>query len=130
MSRDWTPREMHAADRAMNISQMKIVMTDQETGKDIMIVDPESETAKKWPNAYFLAGSIIRYIEDRKVLMDLFEETLDGIISLDDANKIPAEYEDPFKNTVLMWYKGKLDPYFYYRERNDEALSEFLESYE
>lgn len=128
MGRDITPREHHAIDRRYGFSAKKTAFTDAETGEETVLYDPESEDARKWPNACFLACETVRELSDGQ--KDLFEEVLAEVVCADDEGRRPVA-ADPSKEelleTVCRWYDGRLDPDFYYSMENNRRLKQFLE---
>ena len=53
MGRDWTPQEHHSADARLGFSKRKMEVTDID-GNISVLYDPDCETAKRFPNLYFL----------------------------------------------------------------------------
>lgn len=138
MSRDFTPNQLMAAERALGLFSEKIVFTETKpdgTKKEMVVSDPECEQAKRYPRTYFLGGRILdeatRLIEEGKLErgdLDEFESTLQRITKDEEDGvdlRAAARDGDELRKTATAWYFGELRE-GYYREPNDEALVEWL----
>ena len=140
MSRDWTPREQHFADKRFKLSDRKIEMV-YGNQKEI-ISDPTCELAKTYPNMYFLCLNILKAYQSEIEKIALLEACLDRLIKEDDsAKKIDywnqeepvfleingktIDVTDVMKN-VSLWYCGRLDDNFYYNEYNNELFVQYI----
>ena len=129
MGRDWTPREYHRTDILMGFSSKPLITTDLLTGTTTTWYDPTSPDALRWKNTTFLANEILDYNRKNPQILDLFEKILTEIIDIDDSHGDIAAYLDtPLKRTIHKWYYGKLDPAFYYSDRNNDAMNNMLAS--
>ena len=129
MGRDWTPREHHKADLRMGFSSKPLITTDLLTGTTTTWYDPTSTDALRWKNTTFLASEILDNNRKNPQILDLFEKILTEIIEIDDSHDDIATYLDtPLKRTIHEWYYGKLDPAFYYSDKNDDAMNNMLAS--
>ena len=137
MSRDWTPQQNRWADKQLHFSKNKISFINPETNKEELLIDPESSTAKQYPNLYFLYGyELEKYIlkEFPNSLVHTIESMLNAIVTYEDnANKaISGEIDvekvfssgntndDELIHLIIMWYTGALDPDFYYNTENNQ----------
>lgn len=127
MSKDWTPKEYYYADRAYNFRSSTVTMTDSN-GKEFRI-GPSKEDLEKYRNLAFLGEGVLKRMREEGVSEEhigLFEKELTTIIENEKIG-IPAsnwqrdDIADSLRITAL-WYEGKLDPSFYYRETNDEEF--------
>ncbi len=129
MSRDWTPKELYYADKQFNFRNQKITMTDSN-GNEIDI-GPGNEDKDKFPNLSFLGEGVLNLMREAKLTDEeilIFEKKLKTVVDNEDAgipasNWIRADVSEALRLTA-QWFEGKLDPAFYYRERNDEVYAE------
>lgn len=122
MGRDYTPRQLHAADVVYGFSKNRTVIQNPRTGEEKVLYDPDSEETKKYPNLSFLFGNWLRnilkeYGADSHSALEGVEKRLDEIVRTD-----RGENDDP----LYLWYIGKLDPCFHYHEDNSELLREYI----
>ncbi len=140
MSRDWTPQLNRWVDSKHHFSQNKVVWTNLITGKEEVVVDPECETAKRYPLLYFLYGYNLEKFMLAEMTAEFVSEVehiLKEIATWEDANKRAISTASPSENIfykddeelislVIEWYEGKLDPDFYYNDRNNEYFLDGL----
>ncbi len=141
MSRDFTPQEQQWADKQLHMREKRITWKNTATGEEELLVDPECETAKRYPNLYFLYG----YYLEKHLLQEFpssfvleVEQKLRQIIRQEDSSNKPLQSCVDMNGTiankpsVLMalvasWYTGKLDSDFYYSDRNNQLFYEGLQ---
>ena len=129
MSRDWTPKELYYADKKFHFRDQKITMTDSN-GNEIDI-GPDREDKDKFPNLSFLGEGVLNLMKEAKLTdeeIQMFEKELKTIVDNEDigilaSNWLRADVDETLRLTA-QWFEGKLDPAFYYRERNDEVYAE------
>jgi len=138
MSRDWTPYELHQADKAFGFSNQKMSFWD-EKGNEAVWYDPDCKIAKALPNLYFLfSGTEELYNKaqaDPYLLeaLNRTEQLLSKIIQVYDETKdlttIPLNMEEKkmgARDWTQRWYLGKLDPNFYYNKFNNSAFERHI----
>lgn len=129
MSRDWTPKELYYADKQFDFRNQNITMIDSK-GNEIAI-GPSKEDKSKFPNLSFLGEGVLTLMREAKLTdeeIQIFEKKLKTVVDNEDAgipasNWIRADVSEALRLTA-QWFEGKLDPAFYYRERNDEVYAE------
>lgn len=129
MSRDWTPKELYYADKKFHFRNQDITMIDSK-GNEIAI-GSSKEDKSKFPNLSFLGEGVLILMRKAKLTDEeilVFENELKIVVDNEDigisANSwIRADIDEALRLTA-QWFEGKLDPAFYYRERNDEAYAE------
>ena len=129
MSRDWTPKGLYYADKKFHFRDQKITMTDSN-GNEVDI-GPSKEDREKFPNLSFLGEGVLALMKksnltDEEIL--IFEKKLKTVVDNEDigipaSNWIRTDVSETLRLTA-QWFEGKLDPAFYYRERNDEIYAE------
>ena len=122
MSRDFTPREMHEVDTLYGFSENVLKTTSSLTGEEVKLYDPDALVSGRYPNLSFLFSGGLRDILDEYKdaaleTLDLVEKRLATVVATDTGSG-----DDP----LYLWYTGKLDPRFYYRETNDELFREYI----
>ena len=131
MGKDFTPHIHHVVDKEYGFSSQPLILTDLNTGEETVYRDPNCDDALRWPNSYFLASEILERHKSHPEVLDMFEQTLAKIISLDDAGSLKGAHLDtPLEKTVHQWYMGNLDPNFYYNTHNNELMSDALTKFE
>lgn len=138
MSRDWTPREAYFADKfhfqetGQHFYEMKV--TTFVMGKETLVHPTKEEEIlyKKYP---YLAITSIDNLQQlfnnlsKDFLVELEKYVKDLCVLDEGKNKFHDSKE--FENKVInKWYNGQLDENFYYRERNDEYLLDYLREIE
>lgn len=134
MSRDWTPREAYFADKHFwkqtgeHFYEMKLVTYIM--GKETL-VHPTKEEKILYQKYPYLAITSIDNLHklssnlSQDLVMELEEYVKNLCISDEGKNKFHDSNE--LENEVInKWYNGELDENFYYRERNDEYLLDYL----
>ena len=141
MSRDWTPRQLHMVDIRAHLSKNVITINYGEGERPY--IDPNCETAKKYPNMYFLCGEILKVLLEKKseAFVERVEDGLTTIMALFDSDLLRdgRALSEPVDNAILqqlrdiellrlicMWYDGKLDEGFYYNTYNNELFLDGL----
>jgi len=132
MSRDFKPFELFLVDRNQNnqIRENNVVFFDNITGKEHRIEHPARE---RYPELSFLCSGFDdlykKHKKDNEVLetFDTIEETIKKV-EKDFMMGYKDTPESPVEETVSLWFKGKLDPNFYYSETNTEMFLDFLEA--
>lgn len=138
MSKDWTPRELWAVNGfwkntyGHGFSDMKITFTDIQTGQEAPLMSPEETKFKK---RYPIFGLLY------EPLYDLYEETdreyipslLDAFAKVETLLQTITNGEwqrdtqhTQFEENIKLWFDGKLDTCFYYREGNDDLLAQAI----
>lgn len=129
MSRDWTPRELWYADemayqtRGERLRDTKLVYVID--GKQIPIDDKQSEKIRsQYKELGFLFDKLLKLYKElsdhpkyRNRVLNQIEEHLELLIKQNNGSE---------KDIVWLWYIGKLDKNFYYREYNDELFYEYI----
>lgn len=129
MSRDWTPKELYYADKKFHFRDQKITMTDSN-GNEVDI-GPSKEDKDKFPNLSFLGEGVLNLMREANLTdeeIQVFEKELKIVADNEDtgvpsSHWIRADVSETLRLTA-QWFEGKLDPAFYYRERNDEIYAE------
>ena len=129
MSRDWTPKELYYADKKFHFRNQNITMTDSN-GNEID-VGPDKEDKDKFPNLSFLGEGVLTLMREAKLTdeeIQIFEKKIKTVVDNEDigipaSNWIRPDVSETLRLTA-QWFEGKLDPSFYYRERNDEIYAE------
>lgn len=130
MSRDWKPIELfyvnqHFDDALRNSS---IVMTDRQGNKTRL---DNYLSKERYPElSFFLDGFdqiYLRYKDNKKACAVL--EEIDSCLK-DIEEALLADETPEFKEgfvVVEKWFKGELDPNFYYAYKNNELFVEWIE---
>lgn len=129
MSRDWTPKELYYADKKFHFRDQKFTMIDSNGNK--IDIGPGKEDKDKFPNLSFLGEGVLNLMREANLTdeeIQMFEKELKTIVGNEDigipaSNWIRADVSEALRLTA-QWFEGKLDPAFYYRERNDEVYVE------
>lgn len=136
MSRDWTPQELwnaekHMTEQGKSMRETNIFLIDAKTGERIpLISEEEKKIGKNYPVLSFLFDDwyrIYKSMEDEDARHRTFfymEQALRATIAEEEGN--PYNFPLESFRVVKVWYHGKLDPNFYYRERNNEKFSEYI----
>ena len=135
MSKDFTPKELHAADMILGLQKGGLRIIDM-SGKEIIFAGDAYK--KEFPNLAFLAGEVLENLikqfgKDEEVLSRT-EDVLRDMIEAHDNNMCfekyynlrPGHPDRAIIEVMEKWYEGKLDPHFYYRETNDAFLLDYL----
>lgn len=120
MGKDFTPQQLHFADKIHKISEIE---------------DLKTETLKegKLPNlGYLFCNRIDELVdtfrrEERDMrILEAVERELKSVITNDDLHVL-TEYQDvePI-HTITQWYLGKLAPRFHYNTENDQLFFEYI----
>lgn len=131
MSRDWTPREHYLVeqhniregrgDKWHFLSHLVYVPIGKEPVR--IVSDEEIALRKQFP----VLG---KFLEDFTELYDRLSGYENGIAFLQRKDAELAEYiaSDNFNSDsyLFRWFEGKLDDRFYYSERNNELLVEYI----
>lgn len=127
MSRNFTPYEHHEADKRLELSKHALVQNNVATGEKIVLYDPDSPAAKRFPNLHFL------FHEGLTEIVNEFGGEAANVLAKTESDlaKIVERYDsggsnDGLDETLVLWYEGRLDPNFYYAEYNNELLREHL----
>ena len=140
MSRNWTPRELHAVDewtfaqRGEYLHDSRIVMVENKDGKREefeMGCKRYPDLYEKYPNLCFLleAENVKKMYNDNLAEeLAYVEALLINIMATDDKGhfSIDEEKEAPRDVIVKKWYDGKLDRSFYYSEENHSMLVDYM----
>ena len=138
MSRDFTPCDMYMADKQFDGNIRNVNYVQIVDGKRIPI--PKNEILKtQFPETYFLFESGLKKLSEHENFCEVATNVEEILVSLEkeletgnidehciNANEdfLNASIEDVTKS----WFFGKLDPDFYYRERNNDLFLEYLET--
>lgn len=134
MSRDWTPRETYFADKfhfqktGQHFYEMKL--TTFVMGKETLVHPTKEEKIlyKKYPYLAITSIDNLQQLSNnfsKDLLVELEEYVKDLCVSDEGKNKFHDSKE--LENEVInKWYNGQLDENFYYRERNNEYLFDYL----
>lgn len=136
MSKDWTPCELYHADK-FAVSQgwpsyrtLSPTIFDTETGEQVPVISQaEMEARKPFKEISFLFSDwYVLYMSiDAKIRDEVFhyvDDILVQVINDYELNLHPSVSKH--YQIIKKWYLGKLDPGFYYNNRNNEALSHFI----
>ncbi len=141
MSRDWTPKQLYLVDKHLNGNLREQKITWELNGETYVIHDPEGEMEKAFPNLTFLGNDIVKSLKEKCKITFIYdvESCLTGITELLDSfnnsnrDIADSEIETHMKKSYWVlgklirdWFEGKLDPDFYYNERNNEIFIEKL----
>ena len=128
MGKDFTPKELHRADRIHHLSECRLDL-------DGIRKDIQDALWKRYPNMAFLfyerlQDIYLRYEEYEQALkiLDTIEEDIRLMIANDDIGAYLTCYDDPKDpmHMLYQWYTGKLDPQFYYARQNHQALHDWI----
>lgn len=132
MSKDWKPIEQllveshHKKQGLPDMWQfMENLVLSVDNGKTYAPYVPkeEIELRKKYGNFGKLYENFVQLYKEITVfpngeaVLRKTEKELENFIATGEGS--PNSY-------VIRWYKGELDPCFYYRERNNEVLHQYL----
>ena len=131
MSRDWTPRELWYADemayqtRGQRLRDTKLVYIID--GKQIPMEDKQSEKIRSqykelgflFDKLPILYKELANHPKYRNRVLQNIETHLEELIKQNNGRDT---------DTVWLWYIGRLDKNFYYREYNDELFYEYIVS--
>lgn len=137
MSRDWTPRESYVMNKEYhrkNGQYLYEVPMFMKVGDDIVREYPTKEElnlARKYPHIAITGIDLLFQLWD-----SVSEETLqslDGYLKelCEEDTFASKSYYPGYKSElnnepINKWYNGELDSHFYYRERNDEYLMDYI----
>lgn len=139
MSRDFRPIDLYFADASLNNQLRNSTITMKLEGEEDIIITPSQEIKDRYPQLSFLFEDFKEMYETHKEnenvlrFYDDIETELSEIISKAENDvknghvvfpEEKEEYEDSEK--LNAWFYGQLDDNFYYHERNNELLSEYL----
>lgn len=135
MSKNWTPREQHFFDEQLYMEQHhhmyeQMITFKTSDGKEYKLFGNET-LWKRFPNFAFYCYNTLNQVKDEKVLevFDELEKGLSEILKKDNfKDKVFTVEGDDIPQFVVDWYNGKLDPDFYYSEKNHQMLLEKVES--
>lgn len=138
MSRDWTPYEMWNVEKQManeghSMREANYVFVNMITGERTpLISNEEKEIGRNYPMLSFLFEDwykIYTKMENESVrdkTFSHFEAIVKAVVDKYDG----LYYEVPdgrfAYDLAKLWYFGKLDPNFYYREQNNEVLADSI----
>lgn len=134
MSRDWTPREAYFSDKfhfqetGRHFYEMKV--TTFVMGKETLVHPTKEEEIlyKKYPYLAITSIDNLQQLSNnfsKDLLVELEEYVKDLCVSDEGKNKFHDSKK--LENEVInKWYNGQLDENFYYRERNNEYLFDYL----
>ena len=80
MSRDWTPIELHFADKEHGFSKNPLRLTIIPGNEEVTMYDPLDDFGKRWPNAYFLGDKLVKNNAGNQKALDAFESALTRIV--------------------------------------------------
>lgn len=138
MSRDWTPYEMWNVEKRMaaeghSMREAEYMFVNMLTGERTPLIPKEQkEIGKQYPTLSFLFDGWYKIYTDMKneVVRDktftLYENTLRAVICEDEDVDVVLPSTLFAYDLVKLWYFGKLDPNFYYREQNNEVLADSI----
>lgn len=138
MSRDWTPCEMwnvekHMSAEGHSMRDANYIFVNMITGeKTPLIPDEQKKIGKNYPMLSFLFEDWYKIytkmgdeiVRDRTFA--LYENTLRAVINEEEDLDVVVPSTLFAYDLVKLWYFGKLDPNFYYRERNNEVLADSI----
>ncbi len=133
MSRDFTPQIIYFVNKQYNNLYLNnIIFTDNTTGKSHkMFTDEEMRIRYKYPTfATLYTDNFIKLYHDLpsykiRHVFEYMDEILKDITYADENGWSLNSYPE----TIIKWYKGELDPNFYYHEHNDDLLHEWIMKY-
>ena len=130
MSKDFTPKMFHLADRQYHISE--VVFRDKDS--DMIDQDTTEDMRRDFPNLTFLLECFpdlyrmsIRDVTLRSTLLEI-EKILSEIIEKDDADETIRTDCEPYR-TIVRWYNGWLDPNYYYNDENNRLFRDWILKY-
>lgn len=140
MGRDFTPKKLHEADKALNLRLGDLRIIDKD-GNEIAFAGDKYRD--RYPNLSFLAGEVLENLIDKTdpdesvlthieqaitFIIDAFENSwlFNGSDNPEDELNNP---EEQLFDTLRKWYFGELDSSFYYNEANNRLLEEYLTEY-
>ena len=129
MSRDWTPRELFYANKRYNFRNQSFVL-QRSDGKEYPL-GPSKREKELYPNLSFLGEGVLKQMKESGLCDEdiiVFENELKTIVENEDIGIPASNWDrtdvDESLRLTAQWFQGKLDPSFYYRERNDEIFVE------
>lgn len=133
MSRDWTPREMYAVEQ-YNIrngfgswwDRMKNSVWVLPNGERIPLCTEENFARRQ---EYPLLGRLFKEYDKLYETLSSVEGGMDILARHEDTLRVYLETgKGDTSSALIKWFEGELDTGFYYRERNDELLMEFIQN--
>lgn len=131
MSRDWTPREMYEVEQ-YNIRNGHGSLWDFMNaawvinGERFPLCTEENLTRRQ---EYPLMGRLYERYDELYAFLSGIEGGMALLSRYEDELRLYIETGDGDKTSALLrWFEGTLDEGFYYRERNDELLMEFIQN--
>ena len=124
MSKDWTPREFVIADKIGGITKTKQVMTvslGEGKTESVVFYDPDSDMSRRYHWLSYLVDDFSKELWVSANKNSAFAARLSQVELYVESLANATMEGKPYPNVpepIRSWFTGKLDPGFYYNERN------------
>lgn len=135
MSKDWTPREFVIADKIGGITKTKQVMTvslGEGKTESVVFYDPDSDMSRRYHWLSYLVDDFSKELWVSANKNSAFAARLSQVELYVESLANATMEGNPYPNVpepIRSWFTGKLDPGFYYNERNTGLFVKWLVDY-
>lgn len=134
MSKDWTPREFVIADMAVGLTKSKQVanLIVGGTAQKVVLYDPDCDMSRRYPWLSFLVndfGTEFWTAAQRNstfaARLSHVETYVQALVTATQERRALPEVPE----VIRLWFRGELDPGFYYNETNTAIFVKWLCDY-